>query len=173
MAMEFPGGQPTQQVLFGGRVRPMVARLLQEATVSHARTYHAEAVLWSAHALDPACLAVYYALYKFYFHQGDLAEAQRLVRRSLTEAARQCGIEEDWRRAHRASADWSDTTAPQHFYLFGLKALAFIGLRMGQGEEAGDLLDKIGELDPEDNVGAAVVRDLHRQAVAGHGIAGA
>ena len=57
-------------------------------------------------------------------------------------------------------ADWSCVDAPQHFYLFSLKALAFIRLRRGKKKESLSLLAKLHELDPLDSVGSSVIRDL-------------
>ena len=46
----------------------------------------------------------------------------------------------------------------EHFYLFSLKALAFIRLRRGDREGCERLLAKLGELDHNDSVGASVIR---------------
>ncbi|MBU2823318.1 hypothetical protein HF283_04210, partial [Acidithiobacillus ferrooxidans] len=48
--------------------------------------------------------------------------------------------------------------SPAHFYLFTLKALSFILLRRKQLDKCREILEKIGELDPHDLVGASVVR---------------
>jgi hypothetical protein len=50
------------------------------------------------------------------------------------------------------------------FYHFSLKALAFIRLRRGDAEESLALLAKLAEIDPNDQVGAEVIRALHRGA---------
>ena len=77
---------------------------------------------------------------------------------ALSEAARQAGIAEDWRVLDAQSCDWDDTHGPQHFYLFSLKALSFISLRGGKQQICRDLLHKLEELDPRDQVGATVLR---------------
>lgn len=48
--------------------------------------------------------------------------------------------------------------SPAHFYLFTLKALSFILLRRNQLDECREVLEKFGELDPHDLVGASVIR---------------
>jgi len=145
---------------FAREVPPVIAKLLQDA--AYAQTHHAEAILWSAQVIDPGCLPVYFSLYKFYFYKGHLEMAERVARQALTVAARHGAFDPDWRNVNLASADWSDRFGPQHFYLFSLKALAFICLRSKRVEESREILDKLAEIDPEDSVGAGVIRDLMR-----------
>jgi tetratricopeptide (TPR) repeat protein len=133
---------------------------LREAVKAYADADRAEALLREAHALDPHCLPVYFALYKFYFYRKRLAEAEVAALQGIEAAARQAGFATDWNCLGPQSAAWTDTAGPQHFYLFSLKALAFIRLRLGRPQEAAVLLDKLAELDPQDSVGAAVIRAL-------------
>jgi tetratricopeptide (TPR) repeat protein len=148
---------------FGGRTSEEADRRLRQAVASYTEPACAEALLRDAQELDPECLPVYFALYKFYFYRKRLAEAESAALQGLNVAARQAGFSADWRRLCPDSAAWAETTGPQHFYLFSLKALAFIRLRLGQRDEAVALLDKLGELDPQDSVGAGVVRTLALQ----------
>jgi tetratricopeptide (TPR) repeat protein len=145
---------------FGGAVPDAADSRLREANAAFADTDRAEALLREAHALAPQCLPVYFALYKFYFYKKRLADAEVAALQGLEAAARQAGIAADWNLLGAQSTAWADTTGPQHFYLFSLKALAFIRLRLGRVQDATALLDKLNELDPQDSVGAAVVRAL-------------
>ncbi len=145
---------------FGGTAPPEVDRRLRDAAAAYADTPRAERLLHEAHALDPACLPVYFALYKFYFYKSRLADAERTALAALDAAARQAAIPADWRRLTLQSADWTDTRGPQHFYLFCLKALAFIRLRRGRADAARTLLAKLAELDPRDTVGGSVIGSL-------------
>jgi hypothetical protein len=149
--------------LFGGEVSPVIAQLLQEAAAAYQQSSRAEAILWSAQAIDPACLPVYFALYKFYFYKFRLADAEKVALLGLNTAAQQGGFSADWSHLNLASAKWSSTDGPQHFYLFTLKALAFIRLRLAKREESLMLLNKIQELDPNDTVGSSVIRDLAKE----------
>ena len=90
--------------------------------------------------------------------------AEKVARQALTAAARRGAFETDWRRATIETADWRNRLGPQHFYLFSMKVLAFICLRQRRPEESREILDKLAEIDPEDSVGAAVIRDLIRGA---------
>lgn len=145
---------------FGGRVPAAQDQRLTEAARSYTDKPRAEALLLEAHERDPQCLPVYFSLYKFYFYSRRLADAERTVLAALDAAARQAGISSDWSSLSSASAPWHDTSGPAHFYLFSLKALAFIRLRLGRRPDAAALLEKLTELDGSDTVGASVIRSL-------------
>lgn len=153
-----PAGDQT--ALFGGEASPFITQLLQEAAAVYQQTNRAETILWSAQASDPECLPVYFSLYKFYFYKARLADAEKAVLMGLNTAARQSGFPAEWSHLTPLHANWNSTEGSQHFYLFTLKALAFIRLRLGKREESLALLDKLRELDPKDSVGSSVIRDL-------------
>lgn len=139
---------------------PVVQQLLHEAVAVYSQANRAEAILWSAQAMYPECLPVYFALYKFYFYKGRLHDAERATRLGLATASRQAGFDADWHCLTATTVDWTDTRGPQHFYLFSLKALAFICLRLGRRSESQAILSKLAQIDPGDSVGASVIRDL-------------
>ena len=151
--------------LFGGEASSVITQLLQEAATVYQQTSRAEAILWSAQAIDPACLPVYFALYKFYFYKLRLADAEKAALMGLKTAAHQGGFTAEWSRLSHSDANWNSALGAQHFYLFTLKALAFIRLRLGRREESLALLDKISELDPGDTVGSSVIRDLLNELI--------
>lgn len=151
----------SERVGFGAaELPPIVANLLGEAATAYAQPNRAEAILWSAQAMYPECLPVYFALYKFYFYKGRLHDAERATRLGLARSARQAGFDSDWHCLTALTIDWTDTRGPQHFYLFSLKALAFICLRLGRRPESHAILSKLAQIDPSDSVGASVIRDL-------------
>jgi len=139
---------------------PLIEKTLRQAADSYADTEKAEFLLWTALKADEECLGSYFSLYKFYFYKRMLPEAEEVALLALETAARQGGFTPDWTRLDVQSSNWKRVDAPQHFYLFTLKALAFIRLRLGRAEEAHALLAKLHELDPMDSVGASVIRDL-------------
>lgn len=143
---------------FGGTAPLEVDRRLRDATYVDAS--HAEALLLDAQRIDPECLPVYFALYKFYFYRSRLADAERAALRALETAARQGRFPADWMVLTLNAADWSDVRGPAHFYLFSLKALAFIRLRRGRADEAKMLLAKLAELDPRDTIGGSAIGAL-------------
>lgn len=150
---------------FGGAVSGAVRESLESAADCYREDADA-AGRWleRAAAADPDALAVYFARYKFHFYQNQLAEAEAAAREGLAAAAAQGGFSADWRSLTRESASWSPASGPQRFYLFSLKALAFIRLRQGDAEESLALLAKLAEIDPADQVGAEVIRALHQGA---------
>lgn len=157
--MNLSTGEPSD-ALFGSDAPSAVRALLNQAAAAKADANRVEALLWTAQALDPDCLATCFALYKFYFYKGRLAEAESAARLALRTAARRGGFDADWTIADRQTTDWSDTQGAAHFYLFSLKALAFIRLRMGFPVETTAILDKLAEIDPRDQVGAGVIREI-------------
>ena len=108
--------------------------------------------------MAPGSLAVHFSLYKFYFYKKRLVDAERIAREALIEAANQGGFDPDWGNLDADSADWTNEAA--HFYLFSLKALAFIRLRQGDESGCWRILDKIEQLDCNDSVGASVIREI-------------
>jgi hypothetical protein len=135
---------------------PKVAGYLQAAgAAKHWR--EAEDLLWRAQTCDPSCLHVYYTLYKLYFRYQRLSDADRVVCLALDCAAKQAHISADWRGLTKDVCDWQAVASAQHFYLFSLKALAFIRLRQQRLAEAQVILAKLHEIDPQDSVGASVI----------------
>lgn len=144
----------------GFEAPPAIAPILREAAEAYADTEAAERALWRALALDADCLATHFSMYKFYFYKRRFCDAEEIALRALMAAARQGGFPADWAQLTRTSTNWRRVESPQHFYLFTLKALAFMRLRLGRSEEARAMLAKLEELDPSDSVGANVIRAL-------------
>ena len=153
----------TSRVLFGGEAPAEVASLLERAMQSYADGAQAEDLLWQAHHQAPDALPVYFSLYKYYFYKGNLEQAEMAARMALVAAAMQGGFDSVWQNLEADTCDWADHAAPAHFYLFSLKALAFIRLRRGDAEESAAILSKLAEIDPGDSVGASVIRSIAQE----------
>ncbi|HEY3301074.1 MAG TPA: tetratricopeptide repeat protein [Methylophilaceae bacterium] len=117
----------------------------------------AESLLLRALAVEPSCLHVYYTLYKLYFKNNRLSDADRTINLALDQASKQAGFAADWHLLTAQSCDWRVIDSPQHFYLFSLKALAFVRLRQACVMDANHILAKLREIDPHDSVGASVI----------------
>lgn len=139
-----------------GEVPDHIDERLQAAVEARLDPARCEALLWEAHRLGPRVLPVFYALYKFYFNLRRLADAERVALIGLEAAAREGGFAADWRRLGPDATDWTAHGAPR-FFLFTLKALAFIRLRRGEREAALALLDALRRIDPADQVGYGVI----------------
>lgn len=145
---------------FADEIPPRVAALLAEAGAAYGDEARAETLLRAAQRTDPQSLPTYFALYKFYFYRNRLPEAESVTLEALAVAAAQGGFDANWTRLHGGSADWATVVGPTRFYLFSLKALAFIRLRLDRPRESTALLAKLAELDPGDQVGGSVIRSL-------------
>ena len=151
-----------ERVLFSPRLPEEVNSLLQAAVVAnHSDKQRAEELFKQAQLMDGTCLQTYFALYKFYFYQGRLQEAEREVMAGLEAASLQGGFPGDYRRLALEPGKWdmyaSEITL---FYLYTLKALAFIKLRRQHDDEAHTILSLLRILDPEDRSGGSVIMQL-------------
>ena len=135
---------------------PRIAGYLAAAALTH-DWREAESLLLRAQAAAPDCLHVYYTLYKLYATRNRLSDAEKAAHMALDMAARQANISAEWQTLTLDSCDWRRVNSPQHFYLFSLKALAFIRLRQQRLADTRQILAKLHEIDPHDSVGASVI----------------
>ncbi len=147
---------------FGGPVPPAVRELLHRAAL--ADPHDRAALLWSAQAIAPRCLASYYALYKHHAGRREFELAERAAWRGLREAAALAGLPDDWRSAApHWSARQGDAEAAR-FWLFTLKALTFLHLRTQRPDEAQALLGVLLACEPNSGNGSDVTVALLRAA---------
>lgn len=151
---------PEDRVLFGVNIPADIDHYLQQAVQAYENTEEAERLLWQAQSLNPEQLEVYIALYKFYFYKYRLKEAEEVAQLALRTCAKVGGFPADWRELTLESTDWNQTNGAARIYLYTLKALSFIRLRQMLFDEADQLLNKLVELDPLDQVGSSVLRDV-------------
>lgn len=149
-----------QRVVFGRNIPPDIDVHLQEAAAQAGDFQAAEKALLKAQALAPNQLEVFIALYKLYFYRGYAEKAQDVVLRTLQTAAQEGGFDSDWQQLSAEIGASCAYEGPFRTYLYSLKALCFIRLRQNDQRGAEDLLSTLEQLDPEDHVGAAVLRDL-------------
>jgi hypothetical protein len=156
-----------ERVLFSPHIPANVNHLLQAAVAASSVDQPlAENLFLQAQALDSECLQTYFALYKFYFFQKRLLDAERIVLAGLEESARQVGFPSDYRQLLQSPQKWdmyaNDSTL---FYLYTLKALAFIKLRLGVTGDAQLILSHLQQLDPDDLSGASVIMALAERII--------
>jgi len=151
-----------ERVTFCPNIPTEVNNLLQAAVAaSSVDQAKAENLFLQAQTLDSHCLQTYFALYKFYFFQKRLVDAERIVLAGLEEASSQGGFPNDCRQLVGNLQKWNGYTKESTlFYLYTLKALAFIKLRQGFSVDAQLVLSQLQQLDPEDLSGASVIMDL-------------
>ena len=98
--------------------------------------------------------------YKFYFYKNRINEAEDVIFVALNQSAELGGFSPDWNQLTPKSTDWFSTENAQRLYLYALKALSFVRLRQDDIEGADDILKKLLELDPTDQVGGSVLQQL-------------
>jgi hypothetical protein len=157
-----PAVQPLleERVSFGRAIPVAVNALLQQAAANAHDFDASERVLLQARALAPTQLEVFIALYKLYFYRGFTERAEQVVLEALHSAAHSGGFDADWRSLVAGSADWRASEGPARVYLYSLKALCFIRLRQRDSHGAAELFAALHRLDPDDQVGTGVLRDL-------------
>ena len=148
------------RVMFGVNIPPYINAYLQKAVAAYDKPELAESLLWQAQQMDPNQLEVYVALYKFYFYKNRIDEAEGVVFVALKKSAELGNFPADWNQLTPASTNWLSIENPQRLYLYALKALSFIRLRQDDTESAANILGKLHELDPTDQVGGSVLQQL-------------
>jgi len=146
--------------VYGGSLPPDVEPLLKQAAARYHDEPEAERLLQEALRLAPEHMAVHIALYRFYFYKNRLGKALACAVRCLDQAAETCGIDTDWRRVGPGDAAFDSYDAMPRFYLFTLKAYAYIQMRLGCLEEGREAVAKVLELDPGDKLGASVLQGV-------------
>lgn len=147
--------------IHGGDVIPItVQKLLREDLNACDDWQRAEELLLSARKLMPDRLEITVALYKMYAYTNRHPEALALIHEALEQSAKRSGFPAAWQSLDRDSADWHEATGNERFYLYSMKAQGFVLLRMGKVDEAAAVLQKLEELDPLDQVGGSVVRQM-------------
>ncbi len=145
-------------------VVPLALRqLLNEPLDVHHDWPRAEGLLLRTRELLPEALELPMALYKMYAYTNRFSESLTLIHEVLNRAATQGGFNPDWRQLAPGNAPWDAERGPCRIYLYSLKALGFVLLRNGEAQQAGEVLEKLQQLDPQDRVGGSVVREMaHR-----------
>lgn len=135
-------------------------KLLREPLDVYADPARTERLLKSARERFPEHLELGVALYKMYAYSNRLDEALDLILEVLNRSAGQGGFPADWRMLKRDSARWHPAKGVVRCYLYTLKALGFVKLRLGSADEAYAVLSKLREIDSQDQVGSSIVFEM-------------
>jgi len=149
-----------ERVMFGVDIPDDINACLQRAVAAYDDPELAERLLWQAQQMNPNQLEVYVALYKFYFYKNWIDEALGAVFVALKKSAELGSFNADWNKLTPESTNWYSHETPQRLYLYALKALSFIRLRQSDVQGAENILNKLQELDPTDQVGGSVLQQL-------------
>ena len=138
----------------GGGLSPQVSALITQASLLRHEPQQVLALLAQARAAAPSHPAPLIALYRFYFYGRQLAQARAVGEDALAIARTALGPSfgdvppgEDMTRGNAAV----------RFYLFTLKGLAYLNMRLDDMAEARLMLSELRRLDPQDHVGCALL----------------
>ncbi|EGD60378.1 TPR repeat-containing protein [Novosphingobium nitrogenifigens DSM 19370] len=154
--------------LLGGGL-PIEAQVhLDRAALCYRHSDVAETHLLDAARIAPGHASVLIAFYRFYFYKGRLIEALDIARECLAKAMAQNVLGEDWHAVEPDDADFSDWGALHpRFFLFSLKAYAYLNMRLGRYAEGRRAAEKLLFLDRADRIGARVLVDVLDRMEAG------
>lgn len=138
----------------GAGLDPEAAHLIACAGLIRDQPSAAQPLLERARALAPRHPAPLVALYRFHFYGHRLAAARAVGEDALAVARTALGPD----FGDEAPTDMAARHHPGvRFYLFALKGLAYLNLRLGDSAEARRLLRELRRLDPADHVGGALL----------------
>ncbi len=148
------------QGAIGAGLSPEVHALIDQAAQLQDQPTQAQSLLEQARAAAPRHPAPLIALYRFHFYGHRLEQALVAGEDALAVARTALGSSFG---DEPPSDDEARHDAAVRFYLFALKALAYLHLRLGQLDEAKGYLHELRRLDPRDHVGGGLLSHiLHR-----------
>lgn len=157
------GADPNPAAL-GGALPAAAETALREASLSRGEPAVEGAALMRAQALAPEHPAVLIALYRSHFYGHRLQPARAVARHALAVGAGALGLPTVWREVPAQALPGARHDAVTRFYLFALKGLAYLSLRLGDEAEARDALALLRALDPDDRVGGALIEAVRQRA---------
>jgi tetratricopeptide (TPR) repeat protein len=122
----------------------------------------AELSLLQAYFLAPESLNVLVALNRFYYYQHRLEEALAATTKALAVIRLMIAFPEDWsdlQLSHINDAP-ADLLTQVRLYLFTLKAIGFLNMRLEKLDLSQAIFEKLVELDSKDRIGAQGLLEL-------------
>ena len=122
----------------------------------------AELPLLQAYLRAPESLNVLVALNRFYYYQHRLAESLLISEKALALIQRGIDFPEDWRQLEKRHI----TDSPRELltrirlYLFTLKSIGFLNMRMENLALSRSIFEKLVALDDRDRIGAKGLLEL-------------
>ncbi|MGR9014495.1 MAG: hypothetical protein ACU83U_12700 [Gammaproteobacteria bacterium] len=138
-----------------------VKELIATAAENYA-TGDAELSLLKAYYLAPDSLNVLVALNRFYYYQHRLEEALTATSKALFVIRQTIAFPEDWSELHigHISNAPADSLTRVRLYLFTLKAVGFLNMRLNRLDLSQTIFEKLVELDSKDRIGAQGLLEL-------------
>jgi tetratricopeptide (TPR) repeat protein len=122
----------------------------------------AELPLLKAYFLAPESLNVLVALNRFYYYQHRLEEALTATTKALVVIRSMTAFPEDWRelQASHINEAPAESLTQIRLYLFTLKAVGFLNMRLENLDLSQAIFEKLVELDSKDRIGAQGLLEL-------------
>ncbi|MDO9106083.1 MAG: hypothetical protein Q7U57_14100 [Methylovulum sp.] len=138
-----------------------VKELIEAAAGSYA-TGGAELPLLQAYFKAPESLNVLVALNRFYYYQHRLEDALHATVKALAVIRPLVDFPEDWRdlQPGHLSTVPAVLLTQVRLYLFTLKAIGFLNMRLNNLDVSQAIFEKLVELDSRDRIGAQGLLEL-------------
>ncbi len=122
----------------------------------------AEAPLLKAYELAPQSLNVLVALNRFYYYQHRLEEALKISHQALELIREKIDFPKDWQALQQSTLDAvpEQSLTQLRLYLFTLKSVGFLNMRLHKLDTAKGIFEKLVELDAKDRIGAKGLLEL-------------
>ena len=150
--------------VIGGSLSPEIESLIAQAGPLRDRPDEALPLLERARALAPQHPVPVIALYRFHFYGHALAQARAAGEDALAIARSALGP------AFGDAVPGDEATRGDpavRFYLFTLKGLAYLNLRLGDLDDARLMLGELRRLDPKDHLGGGLLSHVLARHEAG------
>jgi hypothetical protein len=138
-----------------------VQQLIQKAGETY-ENGEAELPLLQAFLRSPESLNVLVALNRFYYYQHRLSDALLISERALGIISARLEFPDDWQTLQLQHI--SDAPKEQlswiRLYLFTLKSIGFLKMRLYEMEPSKAIFEKLVALDSEDRIGAQALLEL-------------
>jgi hypothetical protein len=120
----------------------------------------AEDLLCTAQQQLPEQLSLSEALYKLYAYSNQFEKSLIYIHWVMAQSSRDCQLPGDPLLARDEHIQRQPLSRAARYYLYALKAYAFVALRQGLLTQAQQLVAQLTRLDPLDQVGGSVVAQL-------------
>jgi hypothetical protein len=150
--------------VIGVGLSPQVSALIEQAAGLYEQPKQALALLEQARAAATLHPGPLIALYRFHFYGHRLAQARAVGEDALAIARTALGP--DFGDVP-PSEDATRVDAAVRFYLFVIKGLAYLNMRLGELDEARLMLVALRHLDPKDIVGGGLLSHVLARHEAG------
>jgi tetratricopeptide (TPR) repeat protein len=121
---------------------------------------NAEFPLLRAYFLAPESLNVLVALNRFYYYQHRLEDALSATYKALAVIRASIDFPEHWQDLQQQHLDDTPNLTQVRLYLFTLKAVGFLNMRLHRLELSEQIFEKLISLDSKNRIGAQALLDL-------------